>query len=704
MIKVAAVSLNQIPLDWEHNKNNILQAINEARKEQVAILCCPELCITGYGCEDWFLSHSTQANSLKILQEIAPATAGIIVAVGLPLLFQEKLYNTACLLVDGKIAGFVAKQNLPKEGVYYEPRWFTPWPSNLMAEYDLKALSIDNGNSVPIGDIVFDFKYFRLGFEICEDAWVINRTAISLAQRNVDILLNPSASHFTLGKTKQRKRFIIEASRGFKIAYIYANLLGNEAGRLIYDGDTYIAAGDNLIAQGPRFSFKDYVLTTAEIDFETLQKERNQYNKRYTDRKMDKSSFHLGVIHMQQMDFLSPLSMLQNGQRITKPSIEIPNTEMSETKTADWENSEHLLQEEFTRASSLSLWDYLHKSRAKGYVLNLSGGADSATCACLVYLMIVLALKELGAFHFKEKLAYLFKSSDTHNAGSEEDLGDIKKFTEPAEFMPVFLYCLYQRTLNNQEMTWQAALSLSQALGFPLASFSIDNDVKSYCEIIEPIILRSLDWSKDDIALQNIQARVRSPSIWLLANIRNAIPLCPSNRSEVAMGYTTMDGDTSGGICPIAGVSKSFILNWLKWLENRGPKEHGPIPALKAITQQKPTAELRPITLEQTDEEDLMPFKYLDEIERLFVRDKKSPLEIFRILSKQESIEPKIIGKYIERFIKLWCQNQWKRERLAPTFHIDEESVDPKTWCRFPILSGGFKKELETMWDWINKK
>jgi NAD+ synthase (glutamine-hydrolysing) len=51
----------------------------------------------------------------------------------------------------------------------------------------------------------------------------------------------------------------------------------------------------------------------------------------------------------------------------------------------------------------------------------------------------------------------------------------------------------------------------------------------------------------------------------------------------------------------------------------------------------------------------------------------------------------------VERFFRLFSRNQWKRERYAPSFHVDDENLDPKTWCRFPILSGGFERELEEL-------
>ena len=107
----------------------------------------------------------------------------------------------------------------------------------------------------PIGDLLFDWRGIRIGFEICRDAWVADRTGARLSQRGADVLLNPSASHFAFAKQQIRERFVLEGSRAFQVSYAYANLLGNEAGRSIYDGGTLIASGGKMLALGPRFSF-----------------------------------------------------------------------------------------------------------------------------------------------------------------------------------------------------------------------------------------------------------------------------------------------------------------------------------------------------------------------------------------------------------------------------------------------------------------
>jgi NAD+ synthase (glutamine-hydrolysing) len=211
-----------------------------------------------------------------------------------------------------------------------------------------------------------------------------------------------------------------------------------------------------------------------------------------------------------------------------------------------------------------------------------------------------------------------------------------------------------------------------------------------------------LTWETDDLALQNIQARVRGPGIWMLANMKSALLLATSNRSEAAVGYATMDGDTCGGLSPIGGIDKAFLRRWLRWLETMGPMGHHSIPALQSVTAQVPTAELRPKGAEQTDEGDLMPYELLDLIERLAIRDKKSPIQIFELIQPgHPEYTPRQLGIYIERFFRLWCRNQWKRERYAPSFHVDDENLDPKSWCRFPILSGGFESEIRELQGYI---
>ncbi len=653
LIKVAAGVLNQTPLDWLVNKSNILAAIDSARRQRVSVLVLPELCITGYGCEDAFHSRGLQEIALEMLLDIAQQTQGMVVSVGLPLQYAGGLFNAAALLVDRTVAGFVAKKHLAGDGIHYEPRWFKRWPERVHATVEL------DGKPRPLGDLLFDVGSVRIGFEICEDAWVGSRPGSSLAARGADIILNPSASHFAFGKHQVRRRFVMEGSRAFYVTYCYANLVGNEAGRAIYDGDAMIAHGGKMIATGSRFTYEPMQITSATVDVDASRMSRSQSGSFEPDVDGDESD----VVHV-------PFQF---------PKIELQAPTLVE---AAWENCSATKEEEFTRAVSLGLFDYVRKSRSRGVVVSLSGGADSAAVVLLSALMLRFAVKELGF----ERVLKLVWTSSSHRP---ENL---------AELTHAMIMTVYQRTRNSGPVTQQAALQIAAAVNADHLEFDVDSLVQDYVNMVAGALGRALEWKTDDIALQNIQARVRSPGVWMLANIRGALLLATSNRSEAAVGYATMDGDTSGGLSPIAGIDKAFLLHWLRWMETTGPEGLGPVPALKAITVQQPTAELRPPVFNQTDESDLMPYDVLDAIEKLAIRDKRTPLEVFehlRIGFPKETA--KQLSEWIVRFFRLWCRNQWKRERYAPSFHLDDENLDPRTWCRFPILSGGYEYEIEQL-------
>ncbi len=659
VVKVAAGVLNQTPMDWEKNKQNIINAINSAKEQNVSILVLPEMCITGYGCEDEFLSYGLHETAIEILEEIIPYSEGMIVSLGLPILYQNAVFNCAVLLINGTIAGFVAKRYLAGDGLHYEPRWFKPWPNGIASKINIK------GKLYPIGDLLFDCGGIKIGFEICEDAWVADRPGGNQALKGVDIILNPSASHFAFSKIEIRKRFVIEGSRAFSIGYIYANLLGNEAGRAIYDGGALIATEGKLIADGERFSFKDFMITTAYID---VTKNR-MIQARTASYRPEIAEEIKGLVYY---DFDYPKVESYSNDDILKEG---------------WESSNYLKEEEFTRAVTLALFDYLRKSYSNGFVVSLSGGADSSAIVILISLMVKFGIKELGTAGFIEKIKHI---KSVQNATTYE------------EIIENILTTAYQATQNSGEVTFNAAKTIAQAVKAQFLNLDIDSLVKGYVSLIENAINRKLTWETDDVTLQNIQARVRCPSIWMIANIKNALLLSTSNRSEAAVGYATMDGDTAGGLSPIAGIDKAFLRKWLRWVEEVGIDGIGTIPELKVVNVQQPTAELRPSSYHQTDEDDLMPYPVLDAIEKCGIRDKLMPLDVFFVIENQfKQYNPKQLAFWIERFFLLWSRNQWKRERYAPSFHVDDENLDPKTWCRFPILSGSFKRELKILKSFI---
>jgi NAD+ synthase (glutamine-hydrolysing) len=319
-----------------------------------------------------------------------------------------------------------------------------------------------------------------------------------------------------------------------------------------------------------------------------------------------------------------------------------------------------------------------------------------------------LGIGELGLEEFTRRLDYILGATKGGQAHLAHQASQNEPVPEPPadarQWVRRLLTCVYQSTRNSGNVTRSAAREVAEALGGEFIEFDVDALVQQYIALGSQAEGRPLSWETDDLALQNIQARARSPGVWLLANLRGALLVATSNRSEAAVGYATMDGDTSGGISPIAGIDKAFLRRWLVWYEQQGPEGIGPIAALGAVNRQEPTAELRPTAAGQTDEADLMPYELLDAIERAAIRDKRSPMEVFKIMQADFSkyTTEQLLG-WTERFFRLWCRNQWKRERYAPSFHVDDENLDPKTWCRFPILSGGFERELAELRAFLTK-
>ena len=611
-IRIASSNLNQTPLDWEKNLNNIKESIDLARKNNVKILCLPELAITGYGCQDLFYHNWFINKSYELLNEIKLLTKSITVIVGHPISFKEKLYNSCCIIKNQKILGFFLKSNLPNDGIHYEKRWFEAWKFGKVDKINF------NEESYPIGTIQIEYSNnLTLGFEICRDMWGIERPANYISTKKNLIIFNPIASHFAFKKFDFRKDLVVDSSKKFNCTYISVNLLGNESGKVIFEGDTILASKGELISVNNRFSFDDYSFSFYDIDFNNIIAEKNYMT---------------------------------------------PN-----------------IFEEFIDAFSLGLSNYLFKSKLNGFALSLSGGLDSSCIAILIYEMIKRIVIKKGVEEINQKLNLnLEKSNDLHS--------------NVRIIINKILFTAYQETENSSETTKESAKILSNFIGSNHYEWSIDTEVNGIIDKISLATSRSYTWDKDDLALQNIQARVRSPFIWFIANSNNLLLLSTSNRSESSVGYSTMDGDSSGSISPIAGIDKIFIKNLLKYLQNEFSYE-----CLSKVLKLKPSAELKPLNYKQYDENDLMPYEILSKIERYFIKERKSPIEIFNKLKKDKIAEENSLKKFIKTFFDLLGKNQWKRERTAPSFHFDDYSLDSALWFRFPILSKNFKEELKKL-------
>jgi NAD+ synthase (glutamine-hydrolysing) len=612
-INLASSNLNQTPLSWDKNFKNIKNSIKLSIKKNVDILCLPELSITGYGCQDLFFNKWFIKKSDNLLIEISKICKSITVIVGHPLFHKNKLYNVCCIIKNKEILGFFVKSNIPNDGVHYEKRWFSSWEFG-----NIEKIKFNN-KEYPIGSIQLEYNNeITLGFEICRDSWDNERPANYIKTKKNLIIFNPIASHYAFKKFDFRKDLVIKSSKKFNCTYMSVNLLGNESGKIIFEGDSILAQKGKLLDISKRFSFEDF-----SINFNTINLEGG--NKKYN---------------------------------------EIPTN----------------IYEEFIDIFSLSILDYLSKSKLKGYGLSLSGGLDSSCIAILIYEMV-------KRFILKKGSDQLIKRLNLKEVKLTKDENENHKL-----IVNKILFTAYQKSENSSKETQESAKLLSKFIGSKHYEWDIDEEVESIIKKISSSTKKTYSWDNDNIALQNIQARVRSPFIWFIANTNNLLLLSTSNRSESSVGYSTMDGDSSGSISPISGIDKIFIKKLLNYLI----KKYNYYP-LKNVLSLKPSAELKPIHENQIDENDLMPYEILNLIEKLAIKERLSPYEVFLHLQKEMKIEKKLSKTYVKKFYKKFSMNQWKRERTAPSFHFDEFSVDSSLWLRFPILSNNFKEELKNL-------
>ena len=690
--RIGTAALRQLPFDFTGNRARILEAVKRASEAQINLLLLPELALTGYGCEDNFtfqefnaLAESSLHSIIEEVKSLSTEQSNLVIALGMPLMFPGgQVYNAAAIISGKGLHGFSCKQFLARNGLHYEPRWFEPWERG-------KVITHPTFN-VPMGDIVVDANGIRIGFETCEDSWISNRPGRDLYQRNVDVILNPSASHFAAGKYTTREQFIREGSRAFGVAYAYANLSGTENGTSIFDAGCLIASEGNIVSQGDRLNVSDVLINQTLVNVSANRVNRIVSSESIRNDDSNTVSISVDVaIESENID----ISKLGKANQFANDDL-----------PAFWQDlkDDDLNYSEICYAIGTGLWDWMTRTKTNGFVVSLSGGADSGLVAGLVFLSNALAIEQLGVNDYLAKLP----ESVSNGLAAPTSGEDVMTWLKTA-VMPKLLWCLYQGTDNSSETTFNAAKSLADEVGATFHNWNVEPLVQQYTSLVNGLYPgRPMKWETDDITLQNIQARTRSPGVWMVANRENKLLIATSNLSESALGYATMDGDTSGVLSAISGISKSTIRKLLVWLEQSGLPaiwQHGfmrfELDSLKWINKQQPTAELRPD--EQTDEEDLMPYEICDFIMDCYLIKQMWPKSILVELMMQGFTSKHgviVLAGFVERWFRLFCRNPWKRYGTRAGFHVEQISLDPKTFHRFPLLNSGFEEPLALMWDY----
>ena len=529
-IKICLAQLNFKIGDFEGNTAKIADTIFTAKQKGADLVVFSEMSVCGYMPDDlldypWFVEKCEHS-----LDAVAQSCQGIAAIVGGVMRNPHKgriLQNVMCFMQNGRIQKTIAKTLLPTYDVFSEARYFEP------------AQEAD----------IIEFKGHKIGIAICEDIWDIYNDfeynvspGSKLKELGADIIINPSASPFHLGKQSLRNRVFGGQASRFDIPVIYANQVGMHT-ELLFDGASRAINSNGEVA----FQLPDFEESVGYISFDD------------------------GVIN----------------SNATLP------IEIDEIATLH-------------QALIFGIKDYFKKMGFKKAVLGSSGGIDSA-------LVQALLSQALGNDNV---LAILMPSQFS----SEGSISDAKK--------------------------------ISENLGNEYHILPIENIFDQFTNSLTSVF----EGREFNVAEENIQARSRGVLLMAISNKLGNILINTSNKSEMAVGYSTLYGDMCGSLSVLGDVYKTQVYTLAKYIN----RNHEIIP--NEIIEKAPSAELRP---GQKDSDSLPDYDMLDEILKLYIEGKKSKDEI-----TMEGYDSSLV----ERIVNMVNANEYKRYQAPPIIRVSSKA------------------------------
>ena len=540
-MRIALAQINPVVGDIAGNALLITNAIADARAAGAALVCLPELAMTGYPPEDLLLKDHVLSDVAAALERIAEQVEGIVALVGYPE-HDGAVYNSAAVLADGLVCGSYRKNLLPNYGVFDEHRYF---------EAGSRGALIDLNGAL-------------VGLSICEDIWSPGAPESDEAAAGASLIVNLSASPFQAGKGPAREQMLSERAREYGVAVAFCGQVGGQD-ELVFDGHSLVVApSGEILARAPQF---EQWLLSCEVPMQAAEFKAEEH-----------------------------------------PNVELIGS-FTTNPPSDDTSLDHLVarvesdDEAVYAALVLGTRDYADKNGFSRVVLGLSGGVDSALVACI-------ARDALGADR-------------------------VTCVTMPSQY--------------SSEGTYSDAVALAAALGVELLELPIGDLMKGYDELLaEPFAGRA-----PDLTEENLQARIRGNILMALSNKFGWLVLTTGNKSEMAVGYSTLYGDSAGGFAVIKDLPKLLVY---RLCELRNRRSDSPIPA--SILTRPPSAELRP---DQADQDSLPPYEILDPLLEGYVE---------RDLGAEQLVAEGFDAETVKFVIGLVDRAEYKRRQQPPGIKV----------------------------------
>lgn len=370
-VKVAAAVPQVAVADCARNAERIVALAQQAARRGVELVAFPELAVTGYTCADLFLQPALLDAADEALGEIMRQTRKLPLAliVGLPLRHEDRLYNCAAVVAQGRLLGVVPKSYIPNYAEFYEARWFASGAGIEEERITAAGQEADFGT-----ELTFAVNGAEFGIEICEDLWVASPPSSRLALNGAKLIFNLSASPEGVGKHAYLRELVAQQSARTHTAYVYCSAgFGESSTDLVFAGNGLIAENGTMLAQAARFSL-DEQLTVADVDIERLEFER----RRNTSFRMREEAGESTVIEMELPDALKASAL----DRRVDPMPFVPADEAHRSERC----------KEIFQIQSHGLARRLAHTGCRCAVVGISGGLDST----LALLVTVRTFDKLG--------------------------------------------------------------------------------------------------------------------------------------------------------------------------------------------------------------------------------------------------------------------------------------------------------------------
>jgi NAD+ synthase (glutamine-hydrolysing) len=602
----------------------------------VRLAVFPECSLTGYTCGDLFhqsaLIQSTEEALATVIDVTAKSFTGVAV-VGLPMLADGMLFNTAAIVANGMLYGLVPKSHLPNYKEFYDARYFAP-----AKDFDIDC-RIAGFDAVLGTQRIFDCGRFKLGVEICEDLWMPVAPSSMQALAGADVLVNLSASNETIGKSQYRRLLVANQSAKCLAAYVYCSSgFGESTSDLVFGGHAIIAENGTILAESGRFQ-RDAAMTVADIDLQHLAHDRMQTNS-FHDARQDWPRETIGIS--------LPVSSVLERRIEAHPFV--PNDPATLRERC----------EEIFHIQTSALARRLELTGSPVVSIGVSGGLDS-TLALLVLVKTLDSLKQP-----RENIRGLTMPGFGTTGRTKANAWKLMELLR----------------IPGQEIDIRP-LAFEQMKALKHKPFKIDLEKETVASLEDKLKNLAAE-NRSDLTFENTQARVRTS---LLMNA--GFVLGTGDLSELCLGWCTYNADHMSMFNVNASIPKTLVKFLVKWAaENEFDGDVRKV--LLDIVGTEISPELLPTDAagqSQSTEGTIGPYELHDFFLYHLLRWGSTPEKILfqaRFAKFDREYAPEEIRRWLKLFLKRFFANQFKRNCLPDGPKVGSVSISPRGDWRMP--------------------